>query len=64
MRHITFGKNFKPITNIGKYDIHGKRHKPKIIFESKLRLKPLNRSVYPPYKPANYKKYNKYKGAK
>ena len=64
MRHIIFSKNFKPITNIGKYNIHGNRYRTKIIFESKLKLRPLDGAIYPPHKPANYKKYNKNKGAK
>lgn len=64
MRHINFSKNFKPITNIGKYNIHGKSYKPKIIFESKLTLTPGNRSIYPPHKPTDYNKYNKNKSTK
>lgn len=62
MRHIIFDKNFKPITNIGKYNIHGKKKKD-VYFELKLRWTPGNRTIYPPNKSADYKHKNKNKSS-
>lgn len=58
MRHIIFNKNFKPITNIGKYNIHGKKKKD-VQFELKLRWTPRSGAVYPPNKSTHYKHHNK-----
>lgn len=63
MRHIIFDKNFKPITNIGKYNIHGKKKKD-VCFELKLMWTPGNRAVYPPNKSTDYKHENKNESSK
>jgi len=58
MRHIQFGKNFKPITGVGKYNIHGKILKPVYYYEAKLRWEVGSRPIYPPNKPTKQTQQN------